>query len=123
MQDRMLREHFSAVRPQEMPAGLSARIMESVRTSQKERFSLGSDKWGVVAAAVISALLIAVAIWMGVKFDLFPEVAGLDMKLTLPKIDLSGAGMWIMICGCALILLVGESLLWRHFVKKRDSAA
>ena len=126
LQDRMLREHFSEMRGEEMPAGLGARIMENARAAQQERFSLGKDKWGVVFAAVFSVLLIGTALWLA--YDMMPDMSGFKLTLPkighggmeMPKIDLGGAKIWIMIAGTALILLVGESLLLRHFANKRD---
>lgn len=117
-QEKELREYFAAIPTDPMPDALKERIMEGVRKAEEEKFSLKSEKWGLIAAIVISTLFLGTVIWGLFHYKLIPDIA-FDFSLKIPQVDMQGAGIWLALGATGLLFLMGESLLAQRFIGKR----
>jgi len=129
-QDQEFREFFANISPEPISDALKGRIMAEVKLSRDNKYSLESDKKALVAAIIISIVLLGAAVWLLYYFKLMPSFDNLQIpaggsngfKFSLPRIDFGGVGVWVMICAVGSVLLIGESLLARHFIGKRKDS-
>lgn len=117
-EENELREYFAAIPTEPVSDALRERVMAAVRKAEAEKFSLKNEKWGLIAAVVVSALLIGVVVWWAIHYKMIPDMT-FDLRLKMPPLDLQGAGIWLMLGVTGLLLLIGESLLAKRFIGNR----
>lgn len=117
-QEKELREYFTSIPAEPMPDALKERIMAGVRMAEEKKSELQSERWELISVIAVSVLLIVAAIWGALHYKMIPEIT-FDLNFKRPSINLEGARIWVMLGVTGLLLLMGESLLARHFIDKR----
>ncbi len=111
--DQYLKSLFDRLPHEEMPVRLRQNILEQAQAREKARRAKRTYVRGLLYATAGALGLLAVpATILHYGYDI--PLAGLVTKLDFSgfrEIDFSGYRMWGFICGCALLLLMADTLI------------
>ncbi|MDR2935978.1 MAG: hypothetical protein LBU80_01360 [Rikenellaceae bacterium] len=102
---------------EEMPARLRQNILEQAEACENTHRAIRTNVRDLLfaSAGALGLLVVPVAVlYSGYGISLVGLVRGLDFSV-FREIDFSGYLPWISICGCALLLLMADTLILRRF--------
>ncbi len=130
LQEHQLRELLRTIPAETPSAGLNARIMERVRQAEVRR-EKRAERNGLIWTIALSMLILGAGVWMlytyvdrGFFADFWAEraarteVAGTSFRS--PEEYAGIVRRMVPLAGIVLFLLIGDSLLRRHFFLKKS---
>lgn len=121
--DGLLREHFDALPQPQMPEALRVRIMAGAAARQRNDAPSKGDIWWMAAAVAVVALaalgifVAGAGIVRSIDMPALEILKGIDLNV----VDPGAIGRWFIPALIVMLMLVGERLLVRRYIRKHGS--